>query len=667
MKTSSKSNWLLLLGALSLVVGLLVALNIGKTLTAVPPYHPHSPIRLEFNMHRLWFLATCIPFVVFSAFFFFSRGKLASLVAWLVLGLLASILMYGLPPYNVSDVAVFTPQYLIAQWLLLSYFGFALASLIFGALAEKKMFPNILAFALVFSHGALLYSSIHNSHNYIHGFSFLATFLIGIVLSARMGWLVSKKKGDRLILLALLIALIANHCFLAFQFTPSRLLYSEELFLSGVLLFFVVPFVQIIGILVYNSIAKTIEQQEREINSLMEISGYSKTHTNIQGLFNQLLASAVTDTQANAGWLELTQAAGEKLLKTKNVNIDMVSLLNEQIDTMGYEKEEILNIPSIKMQTGWETIGQTYQSLLAIDISINDKENLRIGLVKAGMDGFDSKAASIIKAYVHQCRTAYENNLLIEQTIQNERVKEEMEIATRIQQSLIATSFPNDDKIAIEALFEPSRMVGGDFYDHYPIDEHRFAITIGDVSGKGIPAALHMAEIKGIFQSLQQFNLEPKRLMFEANKAISACFAKNIFVTLVYVVVDRKRRTFSYARAGHSPLLYYSSQKNQAEYIEDRGMGMGIIRDDTYENHIFVYDKEYYAGDVLLLYTDGLDEATDPKTGEAFGHERLKASLEQAVRKSPDDVKKLVMADLRRYVKNNENMDDLALIAIKFK
>jgi serine phosphatase RsbU (regulator of sigma subunit) len=199
------------------------------------------------------------------------------------------------------------------------------------------------------------------------------------------------------------------------------------------------------------------------------------------------------------------------------------------------------------------------------------------------------------------------------------------------------------------------------------LDENRTAIVIGDVSGNGMPAALHMAEIKGIFLSLTSFNIEAKELIVRANNAITACFEKNRFVTLIYLVIDKKERKFTYIRAGHSPLLYYCSQRNEANYIKDEGLGLGILRGLAFEKHIHVYERSYEQNDTLVLFTDGIDEAIDLKTREPYGFERLRLSLLESVRHElPDKVMKGMLADMRRHVKDNKELDDMTMILLRF-
>lgn len=496
--------------------------------------------------------------------------------------------------------------------------------------------------------------------------------ILVFVLSTRFNWLAFLKPGDRTQVLLLHIGIIVVNLLLLYAVLgisegvlPPSDLYGSYFYL----LIFAANLrsvISFLGLVFYLPISSVVDQQAQEIRSLVEISGYGKGKANIQGLFDQLISSAINDTRSDAGWLELHVAGGDGLLKTRNINIREVDVYDKRIDKYKQSPEMVLDIPALSEEKAWQDLEVKHGALLAIDASVNEHETLRLCLLKEDERGFDPYSLDIIKAYLGQARTAYENYQLFQDALLNERVKEEVEIAKRIQQSLIPKAFPHDERIEITSLFEPSRVVGGDFYDFFQISEHKTAIIIGDVSGKGIPAALHMAEIKGIFQTLHQNDLSPKEILLQANKAISACFEKNVFVSLIYLVLDRKKRTFSYARAGHCPLLFFDNANNTTNYFEDRGLGLGIIRNESYEGHIFVYEKPYFSGDILLLFTDGLDEGADPKSGTIFGYEQISKSLASAAR-SGSDVRKTIMADFKRHVKNNENLDDLALIVVKFK
>lgn len=250
---------------------------------------------------------------------------------------------------------------------------------------------------------------------------------------------------------------------------------------------------------------------------------------------------------------------------------------------------------------------------------------------------------------------------------QLERSRVEMSVADRIKQSMTLTKLPSCDLVDIATYLEPSIEVGGDFYDFYEPDENTLLMMIGDVSGKGIPAALHMAEMKGIFKALAPLNLHPREFILRTNKAVTTCFEPNVFVTLIYLVLKKKERTLTYVRAGHCPILHYSQIVGKAEYIKDNGMGLGILRDQRFDDHIHVYDRKIYPGDVFVLMTDGFEEAAEMGTNDRYGAIRLQKSLEKAKKSTAETIKQSMLKDFSNYVVNARTLDDLGMLVLKVK
>ena len=151
--------------------------------------------------------------------------------------------------------------------------------------------------------------------------------------------------------------------------------------------------------------------------------------------------------------------------------------------------------------------------------------------------------------------------------------------------------------------------VGGDYYDVYHMDEKRTSLIIGDVSGKGTSAAFHMAQMKGVFQSLVQLDLDPKEFLVHANNALSRCLESTSFITVSFFVIDANEKKVNFARAGHCPSLYYRAETGKTEYFKNRGLGLGILRNFNFHKYVQVNEFSYQAGDVLVLYTDGITEA----------------------------------------------------------
>jgi len=214
----------------------------------------------------------------------------------------------------------------------------------------------------------------------------------------------------------------------------------------------------------------------------------------------------------------------------------------------------------------------------------------------------------------------------------------------------------------IEVAGEP----GGDFYDFYESADGKISFIIGDVSGKGQKAAHYMQETKSVFQRLAKENLPPRELVNQLNQSVSETYDKLNFVTLTYLQVSNTKSQFSYIRAGHCPLLYYSAEKNECEYFNDNGIGLGIIRDGVFSARLYEYQKSFQPNDVVVLFTDGLIEAIDELSGNTFEMADVCSSLQKQHENTSEAICSGILNEFYRKIKSRKNPDDLALIVIKF-
>ena len=169
------------------------------------------------------------------------------------------------------------------------------------------------------------------------------------------------------------------------------------------------------------------------------------------------------------------------------------------------------------------------------------------------------------------------------QKAQKERLEQELRIARGIQMSLLPQEPLNVAGLLFAGHCEPAREVGGDYYDFWAIDDHRFGLLIADVAGKGTSAALYMAELKGIVLSFSQSHMSPRQLLIDANRIISNHLDTQRFITMTYGVVDVRARTLTYARAGHCPLIRLpgpGSPSQAAEVLAPDGLVLGLKIDD---------------------------------------------------------------------------------------
>jgi serine phosphatase RsbU (regulator of sigma subunit) len=190
---------------------------------------------------------------------------------------------------------------------------------------------------------------------------------------------------------------------------------------------------------------------------------------------------------------------------------------------------------------------------------------------------------------------------------------------------------------------------------------------MGDVSGKGTSAAFHMAQMKGVFQSLIQLGLRPAEFMKKANAALSKCLERNHFITASIFEIDVINHTFCHARAGHIPTLWYKANENKADFISVEGLGLGIVRNLTYKNHVQEKTFAYHSGDILVLLTDGILEGRN-EIGEQFGNDRLKKIVEAQHLKSPIHLQQEIIDTLHQFVGGDGMIDDdYSLLVVKFK
>jgi PAS domain S-box-containing protein len=241
---------------------------------------------------------------------------------------------------------------------------------------------------------------------------------------------------------------------------------------------------------------------------------------------------------------------------------------------------------------------------------------------------------------------------------ERERIEQELRVARMIQQTFLPKSAPELGSYQIAAYYRPAREVGGDFYDFLELEDGRLGLVVGDASGKGIPAAMVMANTRSVLRTIAQGgDIAPGQVLEEANEILYPDIPPNMFVTCFYGVLDPSRDTFTYANAGHD--LPYLRRNGDAQELRARGMPLGLMPGMSYEQKEVVVD----AGESVLFYSDGLVEAHDPE-GEMFGFPRLRA----LVAEHDDEEHSLVdflLEELYSFVGEGwEHEDDITLVTL---
>jgi serine phosphatase RsbU (regulator of sigma subunit) len=311
------------------------------------------------------------------------------------------------------------------------------------------------------------------------------------------------------------------------------------------------------------------------------------------------------------------------------------------------------------------TFAPGYQTLLSFPMSVNGSDSGRIVLLKEQVDAFDAHEIRVLGTFVNQARLAIEKNRLVEDAVETERMRNDFEIAKKVQTALLPREVPTREWIDLCVEYSPAAEVGGDYYDFFE-DGERIRAVIGDVSGKGMGAAFNVAELKGIFHSHRRLMTNPVEFLAETNTAVSACFDQGVFLTMIFLNFVPEMNEFVYARAGHCPILHYQAHTKSAVYLEDSGLGLGILRNDSYRKHVQVNHRRYEANDLIILFTDGVFESVNA-AGEEYGLERLREVVARHGYFTAMEVKEKILQDVREFCVGGHVVDDITLMVIKFK
>lgn len=240
---------------------------------------------------------------------------------------------------------------------------------------------------------------------------------------------------------------------------------------------------------------------------------------------------------------------------------------------------------------------------------------------------------------------------------ERERLAQELRVARVIQQTLLPKEIPNINGWQMAAFWQPARAVSGDFYDFITFPDGRLAIIVGDVTDKGVPAALVMATTRSILRAAVEREVSPSAVLEHANNTLCPDIPPNMFVTCLYILLDPMTGYIRFANAGHN--LPYQRTPSGVNELRARGMPLGLLRDMTYEEKEAVIEL----GDQLVLYSDGLVEAHS-KSGDMFGFPRLRDLLAQDV--CAPDLPSCLMQQLEQFTGVEwEQEDDVTIVSIE--
>ncbi len=273
---------------------------------------------------------------------------------------------------------------------------------------------------------------------------------------------------------------------------------------------------------------------------------------------------------------------------------------------------------------------------------------------------FEKTEIETIKAIASQAASAVINARLFREALEAERMQRQLKMAAEVQRRMVPKVPPKFEEISIGAIYEPTYLVGGDFYDFIELNGNRLAVAIADVAGKGVPASLQMASLRSTLRAYVDRADTVTELIKQTDMAFRRDCMLGEFATLMFGVIDPNKDEFTYINAGHNPAMFVRG--NKIRHLRVTGPALAVFENPEFEEDCI----KLKAGDKIVLYTDGMVDAMNFQQ-ETFGLERFEASIKKHINLPPEQAVKNVLWDLRRFTGLATQSDDLTLVIIAYK
>jgi serine phosphatase RsbU (regulator of sigma subunit) len=392
-------------------------------------------------------------------------------------------------------------------------------------------------------------------------------------------------------------------------------------------------------------------------NDLPLLNSIEEVCTNLSGMLKQNMGVENVELLLTDSRYVLYSSPDNDKLK----NLVLLKLIFRNGFEPQYLQEQYLREISVPT----DQIEMIKKSKFVIALPVTVKNELAGTLLmsnKPGNSPYSDEDIDLLKTICSNISIAIENSRLRIEEYKKNLIEEELKIAKNIQEGLLPVTSFKFEQLEISCLSRPARIIGGDFYDVIKLDDNNVLVVIADVSGKGLPAALYMAKVQALIRFAAKIFKSPREIMIEVNKQVYDRFEKKSFVTVSLGLFDLKNKKIKFIRAGHNPAIF--ARNGSIELLNTRGIGLGLDKDELFNNSLDEHEFEYEKDNLLFFYTDGLNEAMNRKR-EEFGMERLINIIRQHKKMSSAEISDNMMDEVNSFVEDAEQHDDITLVVVK--
>jgi sigma-B regulation protein RsbU (phosphoserine phosphatase) len=319
---------------------------------------------------------------------------------------------------------------------------------------------------------------------------------------------------------------------------------------------------------------------------------------------------------------------------------------------------DLANDPRFKGVNAEET---KIRSVLCVPLKVKNRMIGLISLFNKKTEVFTPDDQRLLSIVAMQSAQVIESARLYQEERKLQQMEEDLKTAKNIQLSLLPKENPSLPDVDIAGFTLPAREVGGDYYDFINVDSDRLGIVIADVSGKGMPAALLMANLQATLRGQALTNHAPSQCVAKSNSLLCRSVEKGKFVTLFYGILNTREKSFAYTNAGHCyPLIF--NPKGKIKTLEKGGLILGMLDNYPYQEEKVNLEP----GELILLFTDGITEAFNERN-EQFEEERLIKVVQENLRLNAKEISQQILNNVIAFQKEVPQSDDLTLVVVKIK
>ncbi len=548
---------------------------------------------------------------------------------------------------------------------------------------KTKKFTKILSVGTIILYAVMaLIRSSSESDNPLAGIGVFFLSIIFILTIGRTPWvaLLTKKEKKRL-------AWLSAVGFFAFAFVGTLIGFNESEGLHYSLEFFLPASSGLVGIaMLFGAMyaarlcgpaimslptASAVDRRNSEVSSLTHLNKIIAETIDFDTLIDNLTQRAMDVSRASAAWCELYSPSGERTLASmKFINKEQIEWLFNfsSFEILVGECSSPLMIESFDENKDLAPIASfpkpIARSMIVIPLYEGSTKIGALIVLQLQNFGFEIDDMNVLSSFGDNISIALRNARLIRESIRNERIQHEIQVARQIQTKLLPQKIPSICGYDIAPFSLPANEVGGDYYDVITLQDGRVAVFMGDVSGKGVPAAFYMAKLKGVVLALAREVTGARDFLSKINSTMFGNIDRQTYITLSCVILEPNSPRISLSRAGHMPFLV--KQHGGVSVVTPRGLGIGLAPAKIFDANLEEFSLELSVGDSCFLFTDGLSELQNPQSHD-FGYEPMLDVLRSPASHSAQTIISEVMKSADRHAQGHPQHDDMTALAFIFR